>query len=63
MKHINKSSFLALILMGILIYSCQKEDDFLELQNRDSAMVNNLREVKKPENPYSVKKLNTLIFK
>ena len=50
--------FLTLTLIGILIYSCQKEDDFIEeTQNTEISQIDYSQGAKKLENPYSVKNM------
>lgn len=62
MKKHTGLQFLSLLLIGILIHSCQKDDDFLEPNNsienleieNDLAFGENIILGKQLENPFSV---------
>ena len=55
-KH--RLQLLTLILIGILIYSCEKEDDFIdEAQNTEISKIDNSQGARKLENPYTVENM------
>ena len=57
MKHKNSYRLLILILIGILIYSCQNEDDFLENPQTEISSIDYSQGTKKLENPYTVENM------
>lgn len=46
--------FLTLTLIGILIYSCQNDDDFLENPQNEVSTIDYSQGAKKLKNPYTV---------
>ena len=49
--------FLALTLIGILVYSCQNDDDFLENPQNEVTTIDYSQGAKKLENPYTVENM------
>ena len=49
--------FLIVTLIGILVYSCQNDDDFLENPQNETSNIDYSQGAKKLENPYSVKNM------
>ena len=48
---------LALTLVGIMLYSCQNENDFIENPSNKISNINHFQDVKKLQNPYTVKNM------
>lgn len=66
MKHYKKLQLILLLSFGIIIYSCHKDDDFLNSQNTSSEVSNkselsnkneSFKGGKKLKNPYALKNM------